>query len=390
MLSLGYIPPVNHVIKITERLSQQITYPAELLYCGVCQLVQLGLVVDKEILFPPQYPYTSSTTRVLRDNFAELYKEVLEVVGLMQSDLIIDIGCNDGNLLSNFQEGHRVLGVTPEDIGKVARERGIQTELAYFDFSVAQKILKKYGRAKIVTATNVFAHIDNVKDALNSIKHLLQSDGVFITESHYLLPLIQENQYDTIYHEHLRYYSVQSLQALLGRANLEVFHVKEIPSHGGSIRVYAASPGSYRVRETVSRQIEKEHDILTEEELFLKFPKRVATLKQDLLRILGEIKQSGASIAAIGAPSRGTTLANYVGLDHQTIDYVCEVAGSQKIGTFLPGTKIPIVDETVLFEREPEFALLLSWHISEELIPIMRGRGFTGKLIVPLPDISIV
>ena len=211
LIFLGYLPPVNTLRKIGSSLEEEISFPAELLYCGKSKLAQLGCIVDKEILFPYSYPYTSSTTKILRDNFADLYKDTIKMINLKSRDLVIDIGSNDGNLLSNFKNFHRVLGVTPEKIGKLAIKKGIPTIIDYFDNKTTKKILQKYGKAKIITATNVFAHIDNINNIVKNVLKTLDNDGIFITESHYLLPLIKTVQYDTIYHEHLRYYSVQSL-----------------------------------------------------------------------------------------------------------------------------------------------------------------------------------
>ena len=215
LIFLGYLPPVNTLRKIGSTPKEEISFPAELLFCRKSKLAQLGCIVDKEILFPYTYPYTSSTTKILRDNFADLYKDTKKIIELSKNDLIIDIGSNDGNLLSNFKKNHKVLGVTPEKIGKLAIKRGIPTIIDYFNNKVSSKILKRYGQAKVITATNVFAHIDDINSIVKSILKTLRPDGIFVSESHYLLPLIQTLQYDTIYHEHLRYYSLESLNYLL-------------------------------------------------------------------------------------------------------------------------------------------------------------------------------
>ena len=219
-------------------------------------------------MFPYSYPYTSSTTKILRENFADLYKETKKIIYLRSKDLVIDIGSNDGNLLSNFKDFHKVLGVTPEKIGKLAIKKGIPTIIDYFDNKTVKKILLKHGKAKIITATNVFAHIDNINQIVKNVLRTLDNDGIFITESHYLLPLIKTVQYDTIYHEHLRYYSVQSLNYLFKKHNLEIIHTKEISTHGGSIRVYAARKGKYKISKSVKLQLKKENKGLNKKVLF--------------------------------------------------------------------------------------------------------------------------
>ena len=235
ILSLGYLPPVNKLKKINSPMYENMFYPAELMFSPTSKLVQLNTLVNKEILFPKEYPYTSSTTKILRENFADLYKDTKKIVNINKNDLVIDIGSNDGNLLSNFKTNHKVLGVTPEKIGKIAIKKGIPTIIDYFNEKISSKIIKKHGKAKVITATNVFAHIDNINSIVRSILKTLKTDGIFISESHYLLPLIQTVQYDTIYHEHLRYYSLESLNFLFKKHNLEIVDTKEIPTHGGSI-----------------------------------------------------------------------------------------------------------------------------------------------------------
>ena len=390
VLFLGYLPPVNKMQNIGEHPSEQPSYPAQWLYCPRCHLVQLGLIVDPQILFPPEYPYTSSTTRVLRENFAELARECRRILDLKNDDLVVDIGSNDGNLLSNFKDHYRVLGVTPEDIGKMAIGRGIDTIIDFFDAGVVEKIIKTKGRAKIITATNVFAHMENVHQVLGNIKKLLRSDGVFISESHYLYSLIKTLQYDTIYHEHMRYYSLASLKYLLSLHGLEVFHAKKIPSHGGSIRVYAARLGSRQVKATVKRMLEMEKSAVTVESNLEKFKNKVVLSKLQLMSLLLKLKSRGKLIYGIGAPSRASTLINYVGLDDGILDCVLEIKGSQKIGKYVPGTVIPVLEESKLYRDQPDYALLLSWHIADELAPKIRQKGFRGKFVVPLPKPRII
>ena len=390
ILFIGYLPPVNKMHPIGKRLHEQPDYPAQLLYCQKCHLVQLGLIVDPKILFPPEYPYTSSTTKILRDNFAELYQESKSIINLSKDDLVVDIGSNDGNLLSNFKDNHKVLGVTPEEIGKIAIERGIPTILDYFKKGVVEEIQKEYGKAKVITATNVFAHIENINDITESILELLTDDGVFISESHYLLSLIETLQYDTIYHEHLRYYSLHSLKYLLEEHGLEIIHAKKIPTHGGSIRVYAARKGKYPVKDTVNIILDKEKSTILDKGKLLEFKERVVASKLELCSLLSDIKKQGKRIYGIGAPSRASTLINYVGIDDGILDYVLEIKGSHKIGKYMPGTLIPVVEETKLFEDQPEYALLLSWHIADELAPKLKEKGFKGDFIVPLPKPRIL
>ena len=384
LIFLGYLPPVNTLRKIGSTPKEEISFPAELLYCNKSKLAQLGCIVDKEILFPYSYPYTSSTTKILRENFVNLYKDTQKIIKLKKDDLIIDIGSNDGNLLSNFKNNHKVLGVTPEKIGKIAIKKGIPTIIDYFNEKTSSKIIKKYGKAKVITATNVFAHIDNINNIVKSILKTLTLDGIFISESHYLLPLIKTVQYDTIYHEHLRYYSLASLNYLFKKHNLEIIDTKEIPTHGGSIRVYAARKGLYKISKNVKKQFKKEKIYLNKTS-FKKFKKNVVNSKVNLFNIIKKIKSKNKTIFGVGAPSRASTLINYLGLDQDIIDCVLEIKGSYKIGNYIPGTKIPILDEKILFKRKPNYLILFSWHIKNELKKNLKKKGFKGKFIIPLP-----
>jgi hypothetical protein len=392
ILFLGYIPPVNTMPAVGEAPVEQPAYPLELLRCPACTLVQIGLEVDASVLFPHSYPYLSGTTGILRRNFADLFAESSELLGLGGDDLIVDVGSNDGTLLSNFRDGGlRVLGIEPSQAAEVARRNGIDTLIDYFNPDVAVRVRTEHGPARLVTAANVFAHIGDVHAVIEGILAMLDDDGVFVSESHYLLDLVETLQYDTVYHEHLRYYAAESLQRLLAMHGLKIFHVKRIPTHGGSIRVYAARAGQREVRESVAERLADERARgLTDGEALGTFRTRVVQSKTDLHALLAGLKRDGARIFGIGAPSRASTLINYTALDDGLIEAVMEVPGSHKLDRYMPGTRIPVLDEARLYAEQPEYALLLSWHIADELMPILRKKGFKGGFIVPLPEPRIV
>ena len=384
ILSLCYLPPVNKLKKINTSLCEDIFYPSELMFSPSSKLVQLSTIVNKEILFPNEYPYTSSTTKILRENFKELYKDCRKIINITSKDLIIDIGSNDGNLLNNFKNHHKVLGITPEKIGKIAIRKGINTLIRYFDKNTSDLILKKFGKAKIITATNVFAHIENVNLLMKNLLRILKDDGVFISESHYLVSLIKTNQYDTIYHEHLRYYSLTSLKYLFEKYDMEIIYAKKINPHGGSIRVYAARKNKFTINKNVKKILKFEKSFLNWK-TFNNFKKNVVDSKLNLYSILKKLKGNNKKIYGIGAPSRASTLINYVGIDENIIDCVLEVDGSYKIGNYIPGKKIPILSEKKLYNDPPDFVILFSWHITSELKLNLKKKGYKGKFIIPLP-----
>ena len=292
VLFLGFAPPVNDMQPVGGRPVERTMYPLELLYCPDSNLVQIGCQVDPEILFPPEYPYTSGTTRILRENFSDLFEQCRNRLGIDGSTFVIDIGSNDGTLLSNFKAGGcRVLGIDPTDRARLANERGIHSLRGFFSRESARSVAAEYGAASLVTATNVFAHMPDIDEVVAGIPDILDESGVFVSESHYLLDLIGTLQYDTVYHEHLRYYSLHSLKFLLEKHGLEIFHVKRIPTHGGSIRVFAARKGRDRVDPSVPNPLEAEQQAgLLDPETYRRFARHVRQSKLDLLSLLRDVK----------------------------------------------------------------------------------------------------
>ena len=388
ILSLGFLPAVNGLEKINNKKDFEPFFSTNLMYSPSSKLFQLANILDKKILFPKSYPYTSSTTKVLRDNFKDLSLEVQKKIKIQKNDLVVDIGSNDGNLLSNFKN-FRVQGVTPEKIGHLAIKKGIPTIIDYFNAKSVNKIIKKRGKAKVITATNVFAHIDDINSLMKNILKLLDQRGVFITESHYFLDLMQTLQYDTIYHEHLRYYTLQSLSKIFNKFGLKIIFAKKIKTHGGSIRVYASRKKFNKVFGNTSALLKAEKRFINKKNID-KFRERVVDTKIKTYSLLNSIKIKGKKIFGVGAPSRATTLVNFLGLDQNILENICEIKGSHKIGFYLPGTKIPIVDEKEIFKNPPDYLFLLSWHIKDELIKNLKKKGFKGKFIIPLPTPRII
>lgn len=392
VLFLGYLPPVNLLRSTDQPLDEEPWFPAEILSCPECLLVQLGYTADPNILFPPEYPYTSGTTRILRDNFKQLAEESSALLPLQTGATVMDIGSNDGTLLLPFKElGYNVLGIEPSLTAKLAEEKGVDTLMRFFNAEAADEALEKKGKAQLVTAANVFAHMDDINELVEQILRLLTDDGVFVSESHYLLGLLETVQYDTIYHEHLRYYSLHSVKFLLEKHGLEVFHVVRIPTHGGSIRVYAGRKGQRPVDPSVAALLaEEEKAGLTTDAWMKPFADKVRDSKLKLYEHLSEILEKGGTVYGIGAPSRGSTLLSYTGIDVGMMPCIMEIAGSKKIGKYMPGRKIPVLDEEALYRDQPSHVLFLSWHIADELMKALKKRGYNGDFIVPLPTPRVV
>lgn len=388
VIDLGHMPAVNNFHSFSKFKKEEIFFPTQLFYCNSCYFFQLSCIVNKEIIFPKSYPYTSSTTKILRDNFKKLSSKCFDKFKLNKRDLIIDIGSNDGNLLSYFKKKMKVLGITPEDIGKLAIKKGIPTILQYFDKKIIPNILKKHGKAKLITATNVFAHIDKPHDVAKNIHRCLKDDGIFIAECHYIVPLINTLQYDTIYHEHMRYYSLHSLIKLLKKNGLNVFDAEEISTHGGSIRIYSSKK---KLKKTINlAKILKNEKIILNNKTLKKFRERVFESKLKILEMIKKIRTKNNTIFGVGAPSRASTFINFVGLDQFSIDCIVEKEGSYKINKYMPGTNIPVLNEKIINKEKPDYLLILSWHIYKELILNFKKKNYKGKFIIPLPIPRII
>ena len=393
VLFVGYIPPVNQMRPVGQRPREQPAYPAELLFCPHCKLVQLGCIVDPAVLFPPDYPYTSGTTRILHQNFVEMVEDCkTQVIDPGSSGLVVDIGSNDGTLLSKWkQAGHRVHGIEPTDKAQLAVQAGIPSTQAFFTAESAAQVRAACGPAKVITATNVFAHIENIHAIVEAILLLLDRDGVFISESHYLMSLLETCQYDTIYHEHLRYYSVHSLQYLLNAHGLDLIRVKRIPSHGGSVRVYAAHHGTRPVQPSVAEFLaEEQHSGVATSEALHTFAKRVVLSKLKLYALLKEIKEAGERIYGIGASFEGQHADRLYGPGRR---HPRLRAGDLGVAQDRPlharhADPGPRGVAVVLRTARLRPAALLAHR--EELMPKLRKKGFRGKFLIPLPEPRIV
>lgn len=380
-------PPLNF---LNEENENEKLYPLELYFCNECNLVQLGTAVDPRTMFK-KYTYTSGVSVSFRKHLEDFAKYLVERLQLKKDDMVIDIGSNDGTFLEQFLlQNIKVLGVEPSNVAEISKEKNISTINDFFDEKIAKEILTNYGKAKLISALNVFAHVDKLDSFMKGIKILLQEDGIFVTESQYLLDIVQRLEYDTMYHEHLRYYGLKQLKLLFEKYGMEVFDVQRVEAQGGSIRVFACIKGQFTKSSEVSRLLEREdefklHDIQTIKE----FANRVYQNKEELCKLLSELKSKENKIAAISAPARSCTIFNFCNIDSKIIDFVVEKS-PLKIGKYTPGTHIKVVDDSELVNRQPDYALLLSWHLKDSLVPKIRKEGYEGKIIIPLPRVQVV
>jgi SAM-dependent methyltransferase len=392
-LDLGFTPPADQFLR-KEQLREPVTYyPLEVLSCRQCGLAQLSHVVSPEILYRQDYPYESSTTRTGREHWREFAQTTVAQLGLGADSLVVDVGSNVGVLLEQFRDqGTRILGVDPAaNIVRIAERRGIETWAELFGIDVARKIVAEKGHASLVTATNVFAHIDDLDACIAAIDTLLGKRGVFIFEAPYFLNLIRQLEYDTIYHEHLSYLAVKPVVRFFARHGFEVFDVQQRDIHGGSFRVFTARRGERPVSPIVQEMLEGEEAAgLDRMETLHEFSRAVQRNRDELLWLLRSLKHEGKRIVGVSAPAKGMTLLNYCRIGRETLDFVTEKA-ALKIGRFTPGAHIPVVGDDELLRQQPDFALLLAWNFAKEIMENLREyREAGGKFIVPIPTPHVV
>jgi hypothetical protein len=346
---------------LAERFDYPKTFPLALQQCGECTLVQLTYAVDQREVFPDGHPYRTGNTRALLEHFTGLAARVARY--LDPGDLLVDVGCNDATFLGVVRGDVRKIGVEPTGAGSKAAE-GIHVWQNFWTAEIANGIRALYGPAKVITAANVLAHVPDPHDFCEGVADLLAGDGVFVAEVHDVASVLEGLQIDTVYHEHQRYYSVTSLARLLGARGLTITEVERIPTHGGSLRVFARKQRTHPAQRA-----------------------RVAGAR--LNRMLAEIVDDGGHIYGVGAATRATPLIHYAKIAPY-ITAVAEVPGSEKIGGHMPGTVIPVVDEALLVENQPSHALLFVHHIADSVVPALRRLGYKGTFIRPLPEPEVL
>ena len=392
-LNLGSTPAADAFVKEELKNLTDPVYPLEVCLCNNCGISQLNFTVDPKILYQNDYPYESSTTNTGRQHFEDFGCSVVKKAKLNSNDLVIDIGSNVGVLLGAYKKrGCKVLGIEPsKHIAESANINGIETINDFISTNLAKKIVSDKGKASVINITNVFAHIHNLENLMEAVDSLLTDSGMFIIEAPHFLNLIEGLVYDTIYHEHLLYISVKPLDSLFNRFGFEVFDIKEVTIHGGSIRIFVGRKGEHKISNAVGRIIETEEKAkLFDISRLNKFSEEVKEHKKNLRKILLDIKKTGKSIAAVSAPAKGMTLLNYCEIDSNLIDFITEKS-NLKIGKYSPGAHIPIFSDDKLFEKKPDFVLLLAWNFADIIMENLSSfKSLGGKFIIPIPNPKII
>lgn len=392
-LDLGFTPLADGFLKKYQLSDSEKYYPLRCCICLACNLVQLDCEVSPDELYKRNYPYVSSITKTGVLHFHSMAESICKKFGFGKGKLAIDIGSNIGVLLEGFKkQDMTVLGVDPApNIVKMANERGINTLNTYFNSQLIKKILKKNGKASVITGTNVFAHIGDLDDLMTTVNKLLEENGIFVIEVPYLVDLINNLEYDTIYHEHLRYISLNPLIKFVKKFMMEVFDVERSSIHGGTIRVFMCKKGEYDISINVKKILElEEKEKIHSLGRLKKFEKDVKQQREDLIDILRKIKKEGKSIAGLSSPAKGNTLLNFCGIGTNYLDFITEKT-KMKLGLYTPGTHIKIVDDFKLVSNSADYALLLAWNFKDEIIKNCEEfQKNGGKFIIPIPSPKII
>ncbi|MFC2035023.1 class I SAM-dependent methyltransferase [Chloroflexota bacterium] len=391
VLSLGNTPLANALLTREQWGQPEHTYPLNLAFCPNCSLVQILETVAPEVLFR-DYLYFSSFSDTTLKHTKDIVSRMLNTRNLSTNSLVVEIASNDGYLLRYFEEKQiPVLGIEPaRNIAKVAEENGIRTLCEFFSNTLAQQLKDTGKQADIVFANNVLAHVANLNDVVTGIQTMLKENGVAIIEVPYIKDMIDNCEFDTIYHEHLCYFSATALDQLFKRHDMVVNMIERIPIHGGSLRLFVTHLSENNPNSIEEFLIEEAGWGVNNLAFYQNFTNKVNELRQRLLNLLQGLKGSGKSIAAYGAAAKGSTLLNYFGIGLETIDFVVD-RSTYKQGHYMPGTHQPIYAPVKLLEEMPDYILLLTWNFSEEILAQQneyRKRG--GKFIIPIPEVHVV
>jgi SAM-dependent methyltransferase len=392
VLDLGHQPLCDTLLTDETLNGPEKTYPLRMVWCENCTGVQIDYCVDGKEVYHPDYPYKSGVTKELVEYQVKIAQSLIKKFNLKKGDLVVDVGANDGTLLSGFiGTGIKTVGVEPTNIAKYAKARGINMVQAFFDIKTAKAVKKKYGAASVLVTTNTFAHMQGLGEFIMGAYHLLKPDGVFVSETHYLLDVIQGGQFDTVYHEHLRTYSLHGLIALFKQYDFTVTDVERGDRYGGNIRVYVTKGKGRKVGPEVTKLLEIEKKAgLGKLETYTKFADRVKKARLKFMDFLITTKKSGKTIVGNSCPGRCSTLLNYYGVDSELLPYLAEQPASLKLGMYLPGKHLPVVINQRLIDEQPDYVVLMAWHYAKPIMQQLKARGLKSDFIIPLPDFTIV
>lgn len=392
-LDLGFAPPSNSFLSAEDMKQGESHYPLKVYVCDECMLVQLDEFKKATDIFSDEYVYFSSMSRSWLAHSKKYTNKMMSEFGINQNSQVIEVASNDGYLLQYFKEkGVSILGVEPtESTAKVSREKGIETVMEFFGEKLAKDLVEQGKKADLLLGNNVLAHVPDINDFVKGIKIVLKEEGVLTMEFPHLLQLIKHNQFDTIYHEHFSYFSFTTVNQIFKKQGIELFHVEEISTHGGSIRIFGKhiEDSSRERRESVNLLLLKENEAgINSIDYYKNFQKRAEKVKFEFLQFLLNAKAEGKKVAAYGAAAKGNTLLNYSGVKADMIDFVVDAA-PVKQHKFLPGSHIPVVTEDKIKESKPDYIIIFPWNIKEEIMSQLEYvRGWEAKFVIFIPETS--
>ncbi len=390
VLSLGRTPLANALLTKEQTRQPEPSFPLDLAYCPDCTLVQITETVPPEQLFS-HYLYLSSFSDTMLRSAEEVANRLVDERRLGAASLVVELASNDGYLLQYYkQRGVPVLGIEPAaNVAQVAEERGIRTLVRFFGRELGQELSDQGKRADVIHANNVLAHVADLNGFVAGIALLLKETGAAVIEVPHVKALVEGLEFDTIYHEHLCYYSLTALRPLFSRHGLTIVDVERLAIHGGSLRLYGAKTGT--ASDAVRRLLHEEETAgVARFDFYRDFGVKVAGLRERLRQLLVSLKQRGKRLAAYGASAKGSTLLNYFGINGDTLDFVVD-RSTVKQGLYTPGTHLPILPPAALLERRPDYVLLLSWNFADEILAQQAAyRQQGGQFIIPIPELRVV
>lgn len=393
VLSLGNMPLANALVSKEKLNEVNQTYPLELVFCPNCSLVQIDETVDPEVLFN-EYLYFSSYSETMLKHSKALVDKLVTLRNLSKNNLVIEVASNDGYLLQYFKPYDvPVLGIEPaENIAKVAEEKGIPTLCAFFNAKTANKLKLEGKKADTIIGNNILAHVAGLNDFAEGVRILLRENGIAIFEFPYVKEMIDKNEFDTIYHEHLCYYSLTSVSNLFKNHGMKIVDVEQTAIHGGSLRIWATLQDSSEKFSSRAEELMKEESQtgLNQLQYYKDFAEKVKKLGKDLKNMVVSLKNEGKSIAAYGAAAKGCILLNYSGIGKDLINFVVD-RNPHKQGLYMPGNHIPIHPTGKINEEKPDYLLILAWNFANEIMnqqKLHKKNG--GKFIIPIPEVKVV
>ena len=393
-LNLGNTPPSNAYLNKNDLKKPELTYPLRILTCTSCWLVQTEDYTDADLLFDKDYAYFSSTSKGWLDHAQNYCKMITNRFNLSSNSFVVEVASNDGYLLKNFvSQKIPCLGIEPtKSTADYSTKIGVRVIQEFFGSKVGNRMAENNEKADLVIGNNVYAHVPDINDFTDGIAALLKENGVVTLEFPHLLQLIQHNQFDTVYHEHFSYLSLNTVISIFKKSNLKVFDVEKLSTHGGSLRVYGCKhTAEHEVRETVKDILDLENSSgLKDNSTYSAFQKLADDVKDNLIRFLLDAKSNGKSVAGYGAAAKGNTLLNYAGVRKDLIPFICDAAKS-KIGKYMPASHIPILHPSALETNRPDYIIILPWNIADEVILQNEHLAKLGtKFVIAVPKLKII